>query len=654
MFSPLEAAGSWEDDLADSPDILEELLVAGDALGPEEVAGASAPVPCECHGLPKGSCPVVVDRFIAVVVEVLAHPSGGANMDGARVELAGQIDPDRWETALGSYFDKRELVNALRFGWDFSLLPNPEPADAKENLPSAREFPEAVAKYVSTELSFGALVGPLPRSLPFAVFRSPLGTVPKPPSGRRVITDCSQRGRGINQWIPFDHHRGRYVKTTLPGTSQIVAAIRRTRYRYPGQIIKLFKADFARFYRQFLSCPSQSPFLCVVWEGETYCDTSWSFGNRGACHSAQRFSTAVAWVYRTQVPPGPDTANSGLACRCDRPCGCGDNEMSAYIDDSIGVCPADNAEWLFRSFIELVEGLTLRLSTTPGHISAPSTVCIALGVQYDTEANVISLPEAKLVDINRMLATWAAKKAASSRELASLSGRLLWACQVVPPGRLFLGRVLALKRQADARTGALARRPIALDSEFRLDLEWWSAMLGSWNGRSFLEPHHSAEITLDASSDGWPGGGPGIGCYNNITNEFVATGVPPELSAWPIADLELLAHLIALRAWDHGWYGHTISVLTDNESCRWLLQRGRSRDPRRLAMARILVARQFRGNFRLETGRISTTDNDLADSLSRLGQAGKWQGFLDRCSKWGVVPARIEVQPGWFSVAPEW
>ena len=71
-------------------------------------------------------------------------------------------------------------------------------------------------------------------------------------------------------------------------------------------------------------------------------------------------------------------------------------------------------------------------------------------------------------------------------------------------------------------------------------------------------------------------------------------------------------------------------------------------------MARILVARQFRGNYRVESGRISTTDNDLADSLSRLGQPGKWQTFLDRCNKWGVAPVRVQVRAEWFTGDPEW
>ena len=649
VFLPLADRGSLEEDLAACPEILDEFL--GDSRGDSSLLlpAQPPPRPCSCHQLARGSCPLFIDRFVQTVTQVLQH--GKPNMDGARIVLEDtQIDPTPWERILGSYFDKRELVNSLLFGWDFSLLDNPAPKDAQANLPSAVEFPEHVQAYLDTELQFGAIVGPLPADLPFKTFKNPLGTVPKPhcPDSRRVITDCSQRGWGINSWIPHDSHRGKQVIITLPGTAQIVAAIKRTRYRYPGEIIKLWKSDYSRFYRQFLSCPSQSPFLCIGWKGETYADRSWSFGNRGACQSSQRFSSAVAWVFRTQVEPYPGVKNSGLGCRCSHACGCGDNEAMPYIDDTIGVCAASNAEWLFRSFIELVTGLTLKLSRTPGHISPPATSCVALGILYDTQTNLVSLPLDKLVLLRQMLAEWKNKKTATPKELASLAGRLLWCSAVVPPGRVFLGRVLALKRAADARDENQARRPVGLDRDFKLDLAWWADWTDTWNGKSFLEPRHAADLALDASSNGWSGNKPGIGAYSYFNNEYIATGVPDDLLDWPISDLELVAYLLAIRAWKHLWSGMEISFLTDNEATRHLLQHGRTRIPRRLAIARAVVAEQVQGNFRISSDRISTTDNVMADSLSRLAQPGKLDEFNRACVNSNVVPVRVPVQPEWF------
>ena len=229
VFVPA-SQGAATDELLDSPDVIEGLLAGVDDSAESVSRDVPPPPPCLCHNLPRGSCPEFVERFVNLVVEVRSF--NAPNMDGARREVEDrQIDPEPWDKILATYFDKKELVAALRYGWDFSLAPDPNPADSQSNLPSALEYPDHVDEYVRTELAYGALVGPLPEDLPWPVFRSPLGTVAKPrcPEKRRTITDCSQRGRGINGWIRHDFHRGRYVKTCLPGTEEIVVAIRRVR-----------------------------------------------------------------------------------------------------------------------------------------------------------------------------------------------------------------------------------------------------------------------------------------------------------------------------------------------------------------------------------------------------------------------------------------
>ena len=218
--------------------------------------------------------------------------------------------------------------------------------------------------------------------------------------------------------------------------------------------------------------------------------------------------------------------------------------METYIDDSLGISPASRAMWLFNSFKELVASLTLRLSSTPGHIAAPSHRCVVLGVTYDTIANTISLPQGKLEEIKHLLEAWSRKTSATPRDLASLAGKLLWCSRVVVPGRLFLGRVLQLKRQADARPPPLHRRAIALDRDFLLDIEWWREMVTPWNGRSFLQPLYTCDVALDASSCSGEDGGPGLGCFNYTTGQFISTTVPGWMRQWNIADLELVCHVV--------------------------------------------------------------------------------------------------------------
>ena len=168
--------------------------------------------------------------------------------------------------------------------------------------------------------------------------------------------------------------------------------------------------------------------------------------------------------------------------------------------------------------------------------------------------------------------------------------------------------------------------------------------------RSFLLPCNTADVAIDASSSGWLDGGPGIGGFCFANNQYFATGVPSDMAGWHIGDLELVTHIVALRAWGHGWAGHVVNVLTDNEGCRHLIGNGRTRDPRRLQMARVIVGLQFRLNFRLESARISTHQNVLADALSRLGDQGMWHRFLATCTAANVLPSRIDISEDMFDI----
>ena len=576
-------------------------------------------------------------------------------MDGARLPLPSPtISPEAWERELGSYFDKDNLVQAFRYGWDLSLLPDPDPRDASSNHPSAMDWASQVDDYILAELQHGCLVGPLPESLPFPTYSSPLGTVPKPGSSkRRTITDCSQKSsrglRGINAWIPSDSHRGVPWKIHLPGTTDIVHAIARLRKKHPGKRILMFKYDFSRYYRFFLVCPGQSPFLAVEWRGRKYMDRAFSFGNKGAQHGAQRTSNGVAWTYRTQIDPPTGPPNSGRSCVCPHDCTCGDNECLAYVDDCIGLVPEDMAQYLFLEFVALVSRLSLAPSQTPGHICEPSLVCVALGVEYDLLHNMVSLPPDKLLDITTLVHVWLNKDWASRQELASLTGKLLHCCQVVPPGRLHLGRMLETKRRADHLDAA-----VQLDQEFKLDLKWWASNMAGWNGRSILEFTHGGDVAIDASEHGWFNSKPGIGGYCFANNEFFATGVPDHMQDWPICDLELMAVLLAGHVWGPTWSGKQVSGLTDNEATRYFLNTGKSRIPSRLQMGRVFTSMQFRWNFRWHSARISTDQNKMADYLSRAGNPWYVSEFWRLCRNHSVSPREVSITPVMFNLDLPW
>ena len=612
-------------------------------------SGAAMPPPCGCHAAPVGSCPTVKDQLIKNIV--LCRSFGVPNMDGARIPLPNpSFNYQVWKEALGSYFDAKEVSDAIIFGWDPSFISPPQPKDALRNNASALQFPKHVLHYVEKEVGFGALVGPFdPSELPFRIFRSPFGSVFKFASEwRRTVTDCTQVFGGINSFIDPRSHRGAPWKLTLPNSATIVRAILRTREKFPNQRVHIWKLDMARWYRWIQLDPVSIPFFAVMWDHKVYLDSCMSFGNRAAALAAQRFIWAVCWIYRTQIPPHPGTFNTGSGCHCQFHCDCGENLADPYIDDVIGVSAQHLSADNFSSFLALAKHLGLRLSTTPGHVSPPGPVCVCLGLEYNVDTNTISFPKAKLEALQDLLRDWLTRKTATEKDLASLAGKLLHACNVFFAGRLFLNRVLATKRRAARVRRSYNLKHIYLEEAFKEDIIWWLEALEHRNGVSFLVHDATVDITLDASSTGWTDGTPGIGAYHHQLNQYISVSPPEHLHDLHISDLELLAHILVARVWGPELHHQHARIWTDNTACFYLIKNGRSSHDRRLKMARIFSFSQIENDYRVEPAWISTTDNWIADALSRPGSAEcrlSWEKFAGSL---GASPKQRHISPEMF------
>ena len=565
-------------------------------------------------------------------------------MDCLRIPLPRPVFPlQAWKAALENYFDAGEILAMLEYGWDFSFSSPPAPKDASRNLASASIAPQDVDAYIEAELAHGALLGPFKQGdIPFKVFRSPLGTAPKVPV-RRTITDCSQLGAGINQFISAHEHRGQVWKIFLPSTKTIVGLIKENRRKFPGQKLQMWKADYSRWYRWFRSDPGQSVFFAVNWRGLDYLDTCLSFGNRAAAQCAQRVMWAVLWVYRTHINPQPNVRNSGFNCSCPSHCDCGDLTCAGYVDDTIGIAPLAIAQFQFQAFIELCHNLGLRLSKSAGHISPPASTCTALGLLYDLDNNTVSMPPDKLQSLLDLLDSWLNKTYATDKELASLVGRLLYASNVVRSGRLLTNRVLATKRLA-----ASIDRPVLIDDACRADLRWWRTALATRNGISFLEHSHDVFLAMDASGGGWDDGLPGLAAFNFSTNEFWCGPPPPELVDLDICDLETICHVISCHIWAHTWKEKQVLGKTDNRVSFYLFSNGRARDEIRLQMARFVASSQVTHEFVWVPEWISTHDNVLPDAASRFGSKKYRDIFYNECARLGIKPKRIPLLPEHF------
>lgn len=128
----------------------------------------------------------------------------------------------------------------------------------------------------------------------------------------------------------------------------------------------------------------------------------------------------------------------------------------------------------------------------------PTTTIRFLGIELDTVAMEMRLPEDKLQQLRKQVHDWRGKKAVSKRELLSLIGSLQHACKAVRPGRSFMQRLIDLSKQATRLDHHLH-----LNLSTRSDIEWWHRFAAEWNGTSmFMQVKRDVPdvvVTSDAS-----------------------------------------------------------------------------------------------------------------------------------------------------------
>ena len=97
-----------------------------------------------------------------------------------------------------------------------------------------------------------------------------------------------------------------------------------------------------------------------------------------------------------------------------------------------------------------------------------------------------------------------------------------------------------------------------------------------------------------------------------------------------------------------------MTVLTcDNQACFWLLTKGRSCEDRRLRMSRWLAMEQVDKNFRMFSAWIPTTENSIADALSRPADPEQERAFKDYCKTLVDAPSRCHVEASHFDFNPD-
>ena len=476
------------------------------------------------------------------------------------------------------------LLSGIREGFRIGFRRSAPLHSASRNMQSALDHPEVVQAYLDSECARGRMLGPFSASArgslpPRHINR--FGVIPK---GRntgkwRLITDLSfPPGLGVNDGIDRDLCSLTY--TSVDRVAEVIATLPR------GAL--LAKIDIESAYRLVPVHPLDRPLQAVEWGGALYVDPMLPFGLR----SAPKIFNALA--------DGLDWYLGHLGVRF----------AFHYLDDFLVVGPPASPEC--AQALAVLNGTCagLGIPIAEHKREGPTTCLTFLGIEVDTVSGQLRLPAAKLDRLKSLLQEWGDRKACQRRDLESLIGVLNHACKVVRCGRTFLRRMLDLLHGVPMHP--LRPHPIRLNKAFRSDLAWWRLFAAEWNGISFLPPTSRLpcrQLASDASGS-W-------GCGAYCGSHWFQLCWDGRSAGLPIMVKELLPIVLACMVWGQEWAHSCIRCLCDNQAVVACLRSRTSRDGHCMHMLRTLAFVEARHAFALRPQYISTTDNHLADDLSR-------------------------------------
>ena len=505
-----------------------------------------------------------------------------------------------WVRLMSQDPDKA-LVDLLQYGFPVNYTKSQEPMVPFTNHHSANVHSAAVDKYILKEVSLGATMGPFSSNpLDSAIILSPLQTVPKKcatdPTARRVVLDLSypHTGTSVNAGIPKDSYLGQATTLTYPSVDSLVHMV-----LTHGKGCLLFKVDLSRAFRQLYLCPCCIKYCAYQWRDYIFIDLTFPFGIRSACLNCQRVAEAVVRIYKREH----------------------NYDMIGYIDDFGSAQPPSCADQAYQALLSLLT-LDLGFAVAQDKCVPPSTCMTFLGIEIDSVALVLRIPQDKISRALQDLVIWTKRQTASKKQLQSLLGTLHHIATAVKPGRRFVARIIEILKGMDAQSSRAT-----LDSEFHMDIKWWSQFMQEYNGVSLMQDIFFSEPDAVLQSDSCLtgcGAITGQGCYFHA--EFPPFITNQHLS---ITCLELLAIVVSCKLWGHQWARYKLVVQCDNQAVCSSVNSNKSKHPFIQAALRELWFLEAKHDFTLRCIHIPGIENTAADHLSRWHMSPSHQQQFD-------------------------
>lgn len=446
--------------------------------------------------------------------------------------------------------------------------------DAGSNMPNRN--PEVIVAYLEREVALGRMLS-CPADIQ-GVHVSPMGIIPKrnkPGKWRMIVDLSSPPGGSLNDGIGSEQSSLSY--TTIDHLSTLILDV--------GKGAFLVKADIKEAYRMIPVHPEDQPLLGIRWNGRVYVDRVLPFGLRSAPKIFSAVADALQWMLVEQ--------------------GC--TRTLHYLDDYILV--AENcieAERQRQVLVSTFERAGVPLE--PSKLEGPSTCLVFLGIEVDTSALQLRLPEAKLLRLRGELREAVGRKVMTRRELQSLSGLLQHATKVVRPGRAFLRNLYALQS-----VGSRPSHNVRLNVHARADILWWHLFVPRWSGMSILWDRNRLQPQVTVYSDA--SGHWGCGAY--CLPKWLQLQWTPELRSTSIQVQELAPIVMAAAVFGKDWTGKSVQFVVDNLAVVSIVRATYSTESHLMHLVRVLCFFAAFHGFWFTAEHIAGVDNSLADAISR-------------------------------------
>ena len=225
--------------------------------------------------------------------------SGKYNFEGCRIPIPTAIRYDRIQAALGENVSPKEMrvLELVKYGMPLNCDLSFGVKKQQKNHFSAIAHKSAIDEYLGKNLSSQALLGPFENPPIQNLCFSPMMTVPKEETKRRIIVDFSYPpGKAVNDGIPKTTYLEFEVEFSLPSVQSMVS---RLNVLGPGCL--MYKRDLKGAFRQFSTDPGDYCFTGVSWEGKIYLDTRLAMGLRSSAYCCQSVTEIIAKIVNSKA-----------------------------------------------------------------------------------------------------------------------------------------------------------------------------------------------------------------------------------------------------------------------------------------------------------------------------------------------------------------